>query len=94
MQQRGRAVAEQLPFAVVMLVVVAGLVRIAQYYWREGTSLIGGALVLASLLRAVLPGDRVGLLAIRNRGVDVLSYGGFGLAILFVANSIEGGALD
>jgi len=79
------------PFAIVLLVVAGGLLRIVQYYWREGTVLIGVAMMLAALLRGLLSTDHVGLLAIRGRGVDVLTYAGFGLAIIAVALTIEGG---
>ncbi|HET9138436.1 DUF3017 domain-containing protein [Actinophytocola sp.] len=83
----------QFPFLLVLAVVVVGLVRIAQYYWREGTVLLGGALLLAALLRALLPADRAGLVAIRGRGVDVLLYGGLGVAVMAVALTIQGGPL-
>jgi hypothetical protein len=55
--------------------------------------LIGGALLLAGLLRAVLPTDKAGLLAIRGKPVDVVTYGGLALLILYVALSITGGPL-
>lgn len=82
-----------LAFAVVLVVVVLGLVRIVQYHWREGTTIIAGAMLLAAGLRVLLPPERTGLLAIRSRGVDVLLYGGFGLLVLAVALTIVGGPL-
>ncbi|HEU5473927.1 MAG TPA: DUF3017 domain-containing protein [Actinophytocola sp.] len=78
----------------VLAVVAVGLVRIAQYYWREGAVLVGGALLLAALLRALLPQERIGLVAIRGRGVDVLLYGGLGFAVLAIAMTIQGGPLN
>lgn len=83
----------QLIFSLVMAVVVVGMVRIAQYHWREGTVIIGGALLLAAGLRAVLPPERTGLLGIRRRALDVLTYGVFGLMMLIVALTIIGGPL-
>jgi Protein of unknown function (DUF3017) len=83
----------QLPFAVVMFVVVIGIVRIVMYHWREGTTEIGAALLLASFLRAVLPDRRAGLLAVRKRKVDVLLYGGFAAMIIFISLTITGGPL-
>jgi hypothetical protein len=80
-----------LPFLTVMLVVAAGIVRIVMYYWREGTVLIGAALLLAALFRMLLSDQKAGLLAVRGRKVDVLLYGGFGAMILFVALTITGG---
>ena len=81
----------QLPFAVVMLIVVIGIVRIVMYHWREGTTEIGVALLLASLLRAALPDRKAGLLAVRKRKVDVLLYAAFGAMIIFVSLTITGG---
>lgn len=83
----------QLVFVLVMAVVAAGMVRIAQYHWREGTVIIGGALLLAAGLRAILPPERTGLLGIRRRALDVLTYGVFGLMMLIVALTIIGGPL-
>ncbi|MGH3766525.1 MAG: DUF3017 domain-containing protein [Pseudonocardiaceae bacterium] len=83
----------QLTFGVVLVVVAAGMVRIAQYHWREGTVIIGAALLLAAGFRAVLPPERTGLLGIRRRALDVLTYGVFGLLMLAVALTITGGPL-
>ena len=83
----------QLIVSLVMAVVAVGMVRLAQYHWREGTVIIGGALLLAAGLRAVLPPERTGLLGIRRRALDVLTYGVFGLMMLIVALTIIGGPL-
>jgi thiol:disulfide interchange protein len=80
-----------LGFAVVLLAAAVGIVRITQYHWRQGAALIGAALVLAALFRAILPARRAGLLAVRGRPVDVLSYAGLGALMLFVALTIQGG---
>jgi hypothetical protein len=85
---------DQWPFAVVLLIVAIGLVRIVMYHWRQGTTLIGVALVVAAVLRLLLPDTRAGLLAIRKRRVDMLLYGGFGLMIVYISLSIIGGPLD
>lgn len=77
-----------------MALVLVAAVRIWMYHWRDGAALIGGALVVAAVLRGALPTERVGMLAIRGRGIDVLTYGGLGLLILFVALTITGGPLD
>ncbi|GAA4540798.1 DUF3017 domain-containing protein [Amycolatopsis samaneae] len=86
-----RALREQLPFALVLLVVAVAALRIFQYHWREGAVLIGGALLLAGLLRAILPAPKAGLLAIRGKPVDVLTYTALSVLILFVAFTIVGG---
>jgi uncharacterized membrane protein YdbT with pleckstrin-like domain len=81
----------QLPFAVVLLVVAVAALRIFQYHWREGAALIGVALLLAAVLRAVLPAARAGLLAIRGKVVDIVTYTGLAAAVLYVALTIIGG---
>lgn len=92
--RRQHPVVAHLPFGVVLLIVAAGLLRIVQYHWRQGTVLIGVALVVAAVLRAVLTPEHAGLLVIRGRGVDVLTYAGFGVAMMAVAMTIEGGPFD
>ncbi len=82
-----------LAFGLVLAVVALGLARITQYHWREGTAVLGGALLLAAAFRILLPPDRAGLLVIRGRYQDVLTYGGFGVMVLAVALTIVGGPL-
>ncbi len=77
-----------------MLVVAVAALRIGQYHWRQGAVLIGGALLLAGLLRAALPEAKAGLLAIRGKPVDVLTYGALSVLIMFIAFTITGGPLS
>ena len=91
--RRRHPVLVHLPFAMVVGVVAFGLVRIILYHWRQGTVLIGAALFLAAALRALLSHEQAGLIAIRGRGVDVLTYSAFGLCMIAVAMTIEGGPL-
>jgi multisubunit Na+/H+ antiporter MnhB subunit len=91
---KGRFSLSQLPFAVVMLIVAVAALRIGQYHWRQGTALIGGALLVAAVLRIVLSEDRAGLLAIRTRIVDFVSYAGLAALILFLTFTITGGPFD
>jgi hypothetical protein len=80
-----------LPFGLVLLIVAVAALRISQYHWRQGAALIGGALLVAGMLRAVLPEENAGLLAIRGKAVDFLSYLGLATMILFVTLTITGG---
>ncbi|SFB32519.1 Protein of unknown function [Amycolatopsis marina] len=89
----GRSLLVHLPFAVVMALVAIAALRIGMYHWRQGAALIGGALLVASVLRAALTDEQAGLLSIRGRSVDILSYAGLGILILFVALTITGGPL-
>jgi hypothetical protein len=83
-----------IPLILVLAITAAGLIQIIQYYWRQGTGLLGGALLVAAVLRALLPTDSVGMVAIRSRAVDVLLYGGLGLMVVTVAVTIQGGPLN
>jgi hypothetical protein len=82
------------PIILVFAVVTVGMVRVLTQHWREGAALLGGALLLAALLRVVLPTDRVGLLAIRSRPVDVLVYLAFGGALMVLALTIVRASSD
>ena len=86
---RRAGITTHLAFALVVAVVLFGFALIAVYRWRRGATLIGGALLLAGGLRAVLSDERAGLLAIRGRSVDVLAYTAFGLALVAVAVTID-----
>jgi hypothetical protein len=79
--------------AVVLGIAAIGLLRVATANWREGAVLLGGSLLVAAALRALLPPERAGLLAIRSRIVDVLSYSGLGLAVVLLALTITRGSL-
>jgi hypothetical protein len=81
------------PAAVVLAIAAIGLLRMATANWREGAVLLGGSLLVAAVLRAVLPLDRAGMLAIRSRVIDVLSYTGLGLAVVLLALTITRGSL-
>ena len=89
-QRRRHPVLAHLPFAMVMAVVALGLLRILLYHWRQGTVLIGAALILAAALRALLRDEQAGLIAIRGRAVDVLTYGSLGVCVIAVSMTIEG----
>jgi hypothetical protein len=77
-----------LSFALVALVGLIGFLRVAVQHWRQGSVLLGGALLLAAALRALLPDERVGLLAIRSRVIDVLLFGALGVLIVVIAMTI------
>lgn len=72
----------------VLAVVVTGLVLVQLNHWRWGSGLIGAALVLAGLLRAVLPARWAGLLKVRGRVLDVSLMLGLGLGIGLLAISV------
>lgn len=82
------------PLTFVLLIAAAGMVRTLTQHWREGAVLLGGALIVAAVLRVFLPPDRVGLLAIRSRPVDVLCYGGLGVVVSVLAMTITASLLS
>nr|WP_211177389.1 DUF3017 domain-containing protein [Pseudonocardia acidicola] len=81
------------PLILVLLIAALGLYRVLIEHWREGSALLGGSLLVAAAMRMVLPQERVGLLAIRSRVIDVLCYGAFGLAVVALAATITRGSL-
>lgn len=93
-QSAPRPASAHVPFALVLGVVAVGFVRIAQYHWREGTVLIAVALLVAAVFRAVLVDEKLGLLVIRGKSVDVLSYTAFGVLIMFVSLTITRGPFN
>ncbi len=74
----------QWPLVVVLLGVLLGLLVVASHHFRRGTFLIGCCLLAAAALRAGLPERRTGMLAVRSRTVDILTSGGFGLALVLL----------
>jgi len=81
------------PAVLVLAIAAVGLLRMLTQHWREGAVLLGGALLVAAALRAVFPDDRVGLLVIRSRMIDLLCYCGFGLVTIVLAMTITHSAI-
>ena len=81
------------PMIAVLAMAAVGLLRVGTANWREGSVLLGASLLLAAVLRILLPPDRAGLLAIRSRAIDVLAYTGLGLAVVVLAWTITRGSL-
>ena len=72
----------QWPLAVVILAVGVGLALVAVQQWRVGLVVMGLALVLAGLLRLLLPVRRIGFLAVRSRPVDITLMLGAGAVLV------------
>ncbi|MFJ4005567.1 DUF3017 domain-containing protein [Streptomyces sp. NPDC090023] len=77
------APARQWPILVVLSSAGLGLLLIALDVTRVGLLLIGAALLAGAALRWTLPG--VGMLAVRSRFTDIVTYGVLGLAIVLLA---------
>lgn len=61
----------QWPIVVVLLGVGIALALIAADYFRRGSIVLAGSVLLAGFLRLLLPDREAGLLAVRSRRVDV-----------------------
>lgn len=66
-----RNLRRQLPLVLVLVVLAGGLAAIATDHWRRGCVVVALSLLLAGGARLVLPSNRIGLLAVRGRAVDV-----------------------
>ncbi|MEU9109698.1 DUF3017 domain-containing protein [Streptomyces xanthophaeus] len=79
--------ARQWPMLAVLTATAAGLLATAMGHPRVGCLVIGVALIVASVLRRVLPS--VGMLAVRSRFTDMVTYGLLGVAITLLALVME-----
>ncbi|MCT9007584.1 DUF3017 domain-containing protein [Streptomyces rhizosphaerihabitans] len=77
------APARQWPILTVLSAVALGLLLTALDLFRVGTILIGAALLAGAAMRWILPS--VGMLAVRSRFTDMLTYGVLGIAIVVLA---------
>ncbi|MEU3963355.1 DUF3017 domain-containing protein [Streptomyces buecherae] len=77
------APARQWPLLTVMSGVAAGLLVVALDAHRAGTLVIGFSLLLGALLRWLLPS--VGMLAVRSRFTDMVTYGLLGSLIVVLS---------
>ncbi|MPY46875.1 DUF3017 domain-containing protein [Streptomyces phyllanthi] len=77
------APARQWPILAVLAAVGLGLLLTALDVFRYGTILIGAALLGGAVLRWTVPD--VGMLAVRSRFTDMVTYGVLGTAIVLLA---------
>ncbi|MGL5827212.1 MAG: DUF3017 domain-containing protein [Nocardioides sp.] len=75
-------------YLVVMVASILGLAIVALGAWRNGVRLVAAALLLAALLRTVLPEPQAGMLAVRHRLLDAGILATVGAVIVFLASSI------
>ncbi len=84
-----RVFSGQWPILVVGLSLLAAFVLVAAGYWRRGALVMAIAVGMASALRLTLPEDRVGLLAVRSRTVDVATTAAVSAIMLYIAWTID-----
>ena len=75
----------QWPIAVVLVAVGASLLVVALDRFRVGSLMLAASLVLAFVLRLILPADRAGMLAVRSKRVDLMVLGTLGGALVVFA---------
>ncbi|MBL3667849.1 DUF3017 domain-containing protein [Streptomyces sp. M2CJ-2] len=81
------APARQWPILAVLLTAGLGLLLTVFDLFRIGTLLIGVALLAGGVLRWALPD--VGMLAVRSRFTDIVTYGVLGLVIVLLALMVQ-----
>ncbi|MFF3212271.1 DUF3017 domain-containing protein [Streptomyces sp. NPDC002886] len=86
------APARQWPMLSVLAATAAGLLLTAMGHPRGGCLLIGIALIAGSVMRRLLPS--VGMLAVRSRFTDMVTYGLLGVAITLLALVMEPNGLN
>jgi hypothetical protein len=77
------APARQWPILVVLATVAVGLLLTSLDQFRVGALLIGAGLLAGAAIRWVVPS--VGMLAVRSRFTDIVTYGVLGVAIVLLA---------
>ncbi|KIZ14554.1 DUF3017 domain-containing protein [Streptomyces natalensis] len=81
------APARQWPLLAVISGVAAGLLLVAVDAFRIGTLVIGLSLLAGAALRWALPS--VGMLAVRSRFTDLLTYGVLGAVIVLLSMMVQ-----
>jgi hypothetical protein len=83
LRRRARA---QAPLLAVLALVFGVFVFLTIWpgHWRRGTAVIGIAMLLAGVLRLILPRQHAGLLASRGRWFDSFCFAALGAAILII----------
>lgn len=82
---RARGWWRQWPILVVLAGVVIALVLVSLDYFRRGSVVLAGSVLLAAFLRLLLPDREAGLLAVRSRRVDVTVLGVLGALLAVFA---------
>ena len=79
-----RQALRELPLVVVLTAAAFGLIVVALHHFRWGNLILGGSLLLAALMRLVLPTRQAGLLAVRSRFTDALTMSLLGGSLMLL----------
>lgn len=77
-----------LVYLVLLATVLTGLAVVVHSDWRTGIRIMGSALLVAALVRIVLPRRDAGMLAVRHKAIDAVVLVTLGVALVFLAGSI------
>ena len=80
-----RALAIEWPFAIVFTTAAIAVIVVSLGALKHGLTILAAALLVGSALRFVLSPARAGLLAVRRRGVDVVTMALLGALLLLLA---------
>jgi hypothetical protein len=78
----------QWPIALVLSGVVVSLAIVALDRFRVGSLLLAASLVLAFVLRLLLPSTQAGMLAVRSKSVDLAVLGALAAALAIFAIAV------
>lgn len=73
------------PIIIVLLGVAIALAMIAADYFRRGSIVLAGSVLLAAFLRLLLPSKEAGMLVVRSKQIDVATLGALGIALTIFA---------
>jgi hypothetical protein len=79
-----RPALRELPLVVVLTAAAVGLIVVALHHFRWGNLILGGSLLMAALMRLVLPTRQAGLLAVRSRFTDALTMSLLGGSLMLL----------
>jgi Protein of unknown function (DUF3017) len=87
-----RLLRTEAPFLTVIAIVAFAVVylAVAPTHWLRGSGMVAAGLLLAGLLRAVLPRRRAGMLAVRARWWDICCYLSLAVAIIATGLALPG----
>jgi Protein of unknown function (DUF3017) len=70
------------PFVLVLLVAAGAMTLVATNHVKRGCVILGLAMGLAAVLRAVLPARVAGLLVVRSRAFDIVATATLGVVLI------------
>ncbi|WP_236700469.1 DUF3017 domain-containing protein [Allosalinactinospora lopnorensis] len=75
----------QVPYFLVLATMAAGIVIVAAAYFKRGPALIAGALLLGAVFRFFLPPEKIGMLAVRSRWMDLVTLTTLAVLLIVLA---------